>query len=107
MTSAMDQATDDDRPDADVWVLTAPGCVGCEPTKELIARILDDVSGITWREIDVSEHPDVAAQQMIMSVPAVIIGGDLAFTGVPREPALREAVAEHIKSRTHEEEIHP
>lgn len=75
-----------------VQVLSTPGCVGCERVKDLITRVLSDFGGLEWEEIDLTEHPELAAEYGLMSVPAVVIGGRLAFTGVPKEAALRERI---------------
>ena len=39
------------------------------------------------------EHPEVAGRYGIMTVPAVVIGGELVFTGVPRRGKLEAALA--------------
>jgi hypothetical protein len=37
----------------------------------------------------VTANPDVAVKYRVMATPAIAIDGQLAFTGVPREEALR------------------
>jgi hypothetical protein len=37
----------------------------------------------------VTAHPDVAVRYRLLATPAIAIDGQLAFTGVPREEALR------------------
>ncbi len=81
----------------DVQVLSTPGCVGCGPTKDTIARVLEDYPGLTWEEIDVTEHPEVAIRHRIMSAPAVVIGNEIAFTSVPKEAALRTKLTEYVQ----------
>ncbi len=81
----------------DVQVLSTPGCVGCEPTKEMIARVLEDFTPLSWEEIDVTEHPDLAVRYQIMTAPVVIIGDEVAFTGVPKENALRAKLTEYTE----------
>lgn len=81
----------------DVQVLSTPGCVGCEPTKSTVARVLEDYPGLTWEEIDVTEHPEVAVHYRMMSAPAVVIGDELAFTTVPKEAALRTKLTEYTE----------
>ena len=34
-------------------------------------------------------HPEVAVKYRVLATPAIAIDGQLAFTGVPREEALR------------------
>jgi hypothetical protein len=40
-------------------------------------------------EVDVTVHPEVAVKYGVMATPAIAIDGQLAFTGVPGEEALR------------------
>lgn len=82
---------------ARIKVLSTPGCAGCAQTKRLIIRVLEQHPAIDWKEVDLTEHPEVAAQYGILSVPAVVIDGKLEFARVPKEEELRqkiEAVAE-------------
>lgn len=76
----------------DIQVLSTPGCAGCDQTKRLITEVLEEFPDLTWEEIDLIEHPELAGEYRIMSVPAVVIGGDLAFARVPKRDALRESV---------------
>lgn len=43
---------------------------------------------IQVEEIDVAQNPAVAVRYHVMSTPAIVINGTLAFTGVPRQEAL-------------------
>ncbi len=84
-------------PSADVQVLSTPGCVGCGPAKDTVARVLEDYPELTWEEIDVTEYPEVAVQYQIMSAPAVVIGNEIAFASVPKEAALRTKLTEYTE----------
>jgi glutaredoxin len=46
----------------DVQILSTPGCVGCEQLKRLVADLIGEFPGMTWEEIDLVEHPEVAAE---------------------------------------------
>ena len=81
-----------------VQVLSTPGCAGCAQTKHLLAKVLAEFPGLDWEEVDLVEHPELAERYRIMSVPAVVIDGELAFTSVPKEDALRERI-ERLKGR--------
>lgn len=81
----------------DVQILSTPGCAGCDDVKRVVEAALVDHPGLTWEEIDLSEHPEVAGQFGIMTVPAVAIGGELAFTGVPRQRKLAAALAARVR----------
>lgn len=76
-------------PTTRVQVLSTPGCAGCARAKELVAEVLAALPGLDWQEIDLTEHPEVAARYGVMSVPAVVIDGRLEFTSVPKRDELR------------------
>jgi len=76
----------------DIQVLSTPGCAGCDQTKRLITEVLAEFPNLSWEEIDLIEFPELAGEYGLMSVPAVVIGGKLAFAKVPTHKALHEAV---------------
>ncbi|GMQ86539.1 MAG: hypothetical protein BMS9Abin07_2120 [Acidimicrobiia bacterium] len=76
----------------DIQVLSTPGCAGCDQTKQLITDVLTEFPNLSWKEIDLIEYPELAGQYGLMSVPAVVIGGELAFAKVPTREALRQSV---------------
>jgi hypothetical protein len=55
----------------------------------LIEQARSRLPEIRVEEIDVTANPDVAVKYRVMATPAIAIDGQLAFTGVPREEALR------------------
>jgi len=77
---------------ARVQVLSTPGCAGCDQIKRLIAKVLIEFPGIDWEEIDLTEHPELAARYGIMSVPAVVIDGKLELAHMPKEERLRQKI---------------
>jgi len=76
----------------DVQVLSTPGCAGCDQIKQLVTDVLAGFPGLSWEEIDLTEYPEVAGRYSIMSVPAVVIGGELAFARIPKRDALEGSV---------------
>ena len=84
----------------DIQVLSTPGCTGCDDVKRAVTAALDDYPDHTWEEIDLVEHPEVAGRYGIMTVPAVVIGGELVFTGVPRHGKLEAALAARLGKET-------
>jgi glutaredoxin len=77
---------------ARVQVLSTPGCAACDQIKRLIAKVLIEFPGIESEEIDLTEHPELAARYGIMSVPAVVIDGKLELAHMPKEEALRQKI---------------
>jgi len=58
----------------------------------LLERAKGKFPEISFHEIDITEHPEVAVKYGVMATPALIINGRLEFTGVPKENKLREGV---------------
>jgi glutaredoxin len=83
----------------DIQVLSTPGCAGCDQTKQLITDVLSGFPDLTWEEIDLTEHPEVAGRYSIMSVPAIVIGGELTFAKVPTRDALRTSVEAYAERK--------
>ncbi|MCL1593245.1 MAG: thioredoxin family protein [Actinomycetia bacterium] len=77
---------------AHVQILSTPGCAGCDQIKELVDEVLSTFPELSWEEIDLVEHPEVAGRHSIMSVPAVVIDGRLEFARIPTRKALEESV---------------
>jgi len=54
----------------------------------LINSAKNQMPDIQVEEIDVVENAAVAVKYRVMSTPAIVINGTVAFTGVPRQEAL-------------------
>ena len=81
--------------DADVGRLTPP-----RAPKQLVTDVLAGFPGLSWEEIDLTEYPEVAGRYSIMSVPAVVIGGELAFARIPKRDALEGSIRAYIERNT-------
>lgn len=55
----------------------------------LIEQARSRLADVHLEEVDVIAHPEVAVKYGVLATPAIAIDGQLAFTGVPREEALR------------------
>ena len=73
-----------------VEIISAPGCAKCAGAKEVIHSYVKDMKGVNVKEINIVEHPEIAVKHGIMSTPALIVNGRLAFTGAPSEDELKK-----------------
>lgn len=73
-----------------VEVLMTPGCAGCPQAKKVVDEVVAEFDGVDWEEVDISDDPSKGTQHGIMSVPAVVVDGELLGTGVPDDDELRE-----------------
>ena len=78
-----------------VDVITAPGCSKCVKAKETITKVLKGQKNVEYREISLMDNPEIAGKYGIMSTPAIIINGKLAFEGNPGEEKLRKKLQEY------------
>ncbi len=81
-----------------VEILTSSGCQRCEQTVKTIQRLIesmrDKIGDIEIKIIDLAANPEIALRYMIMTTPAVVIDGKLAFVGVPKEGQLLKKLLE-------------
>jgi len=75
-----------------IEIVNAPGCSKCARAKEVIRNHIENMKGIDIKEINIAENPDIAVKYGIMSTPALIINGKLAFTSAPSEGELKKYI---------------
>ena len=73
-----------------IEIFIAPeGCPGCGKAQRLVRQIASDHAGVEVREVHITEAPDRVVEYGVFSTPFIVIDGELAFVGVPRERDLR------------------
>ena len=71
----------------------APGCSRCAAAREgLKAAAQAAVPGIEWREVNVLDEMDYAVERGVLSLPAVVVDGELMFAALPTPHQLRAAL---------------
>jgi glutaredoxin len=80
-----------------VELITAPGCSKCVSAKRIIEKVLKENKHVAYKELSLLDHPELALKYNIMSTPALIINGVLAFSQPPSEKQLKEKLVELIK----------
>ncbi|MBS0418080.1 MAG: thioredoxin family protein [Proteobacteria bacterium] len=76
-----------------VEMFYTPGCSACTEAREqlrLSAEAL--VEDLEWRELNVLENLDHAVELGVLTLPAIVIDGELVFTSMPTVPQLHEAL---------------
>lgn len=70
-----------------------PGCSRCAAAREgLKAAAAAAVPGVEWREVNVLDEMDYAVERGVLSLPAVVVDGDLLFGTLPTPQQLRAAL---------------
>ncbi len=78
-----------------VELFTVPGCATCGQAIAVLERALADpalAAAVSWRRVDVVAELDRAVGLGILATPAIVIGDELVFTGVPAVASLRLAL---------------
>ena len=87
--------------EAYIELFSSKGCQDCEAVKKLLDRILAHVSGvdidIDIEVVDIGEDPSRAEEYGIISVPSIVINGELYSSGeVPDTAQLEEKIRQEI-----------
>lgn len=76
-----------------VELFHTPGCSRCAAAREdLKAAAETTVTGVEWREINVLDEIDYAVERGVLSLPAIVINGELVFSSLPTPLQLRAAL---------------
>lgn len=68
---------------------SVPACPGCNVMKAML-----DGEGIAHDTIDITVHTDVPERLGLTGVPAILIDGEVKFSGVTPVEQIREAMSE-------------
>jgi len=67
-----------------VELFHAPGCNRCAAAREdLKAAAQAAVPDLEWREVNVLDEMDYAVDRGVLSLPAIVIDGELVFASLP------------------------
>ena len=76
-----------------VELFHAPGCGRCAAAREdLKAAARAAVSGLEWRDVNVLDEMDYAVDRGVLSLPAIVIDGELVFAALPTPQQLSAAL---------------
>ena len=84
-----------------VEMFYTPGCSECVAAHaELRTAAQEAVKGLEWREVSVLENLDQAVEFGVITLPSIVIDGELVFTSMPTVTQLRDALIGRTKGRT-------
>jgi len=76
-----------------VELLHSLGCRRCATAREgLKAAAETAVAGLEWREVNVLDEMDRAVELGVLSLPAVVVDGELLFSSLPTPGQLQAAL---------------
>ena len=78
-----------------------PGCSACVAQHdELRAAAQATVKDLEWHDINILDNLDHAVDLGVLTLPSIVIDGEIAFTSMPTVAQLRKALIEHRGGRT-------
>jgi glutaredoxin len=84
-----------------VELFHAPGCSRCAAAREdLKAAATAARADVEWREINVLDEMDYAVEHGVLSLPAIVIDGELVFSALPSRQQLRAALLRRSTARS-------
>lgn len=74
-----------------------PGCSECLAVQARLKEAAEEiVNGVEWHELNAVEKLDYAVELGVLTLPSIVINGELVFTSMPSQEQWREA----LKQRT-------
>jgi hypothetical protein len=81
-----------------VEMFYTPGCSACVATHDkLRAAAREVVSNIEWRDLNVVENVDRAVELGVLTVPSIVIDGELVFTSMPTITQMRRELTKRLR----------
>lgn len=78
-----------------------PGCSACVTQHdELRAAAQASVTDIEWHDVDVLDNIDHAVDLGVLTLPSIVIDGELTFTSMPTIAQFRKALIGRNRGRT-------
>ena len=78
-------------------ITTSLGCGKCKKAIEIIEKMMQKYKGkIKMKETDIIKNPNKLMEFGVLTTPAIIINGKLAFEGTPNEKKLDKMIKEEL-----------
>ena len=80
-----------------VELFYSPGCSECAAAQaEFRAAAEEAVRDIEWLEVSALEELDHAVELGVLTLPSIVIDGELVFTSMPSVQQLRDALLDRV-----------
>ena len=67
-----------------VELFQTDGCKSCKAMRETLKSVaLAAAPGVVWRDVDVTAELDYAVELGVLSLPAMVVDGELVFSSLP------------------------
>lgn len=82
------------RAPAKLELFYAAGCASCDVARDALkAAACQEAADLVWRDINVLDELDYAVELGVLTLPAIVIDGELVFSSLPSPSELRSAIA--------------
>lgn len=72
----------------------AAGCASCDAARDALkAAASQEATNLVWRDVNVLDELDYAVELGVLTLPAIAIDGELAFSSLPSPLELRSGIA--------------
>ncbi|MFB9269439.1 thioredoxin family protein [Bradyrhizobium erythrophlei] len=83
-----------------VEIFYTPGCSECAATHAKLRTAAQEAVGdVEWHELNVLDELDRATDLGVITLPSIVVDGELVFTSMPSVEQLRTALIERTKGR--------
>ena len=83
-----------------VEIFYTPGCSECVAAHaKLRTAAQEAVKDLEWRDLNVLDDLDYAVALGVITLPSIVVDGELVFTSMPTVNQLRDALIERSKVR--------
>ena len=84
-----------------IELFSTPGCERCGQVLEVLRAISTEhgPERVEWRQINVLDELDYAVRLGVLSVPAIVIDGELLFSRHPSARRLRSVVEQRLNEQ--------
>lgn len=73
----------------------SPGCAACEDRQaELCSAAQEAVKDLEWRNVNVLDSMETAVELGVITLPSIVIDGEVVFTSLPTRAQLCKALTE-------------
>lgn len=85
----------------EIEILKTKTCPYCAPATELVKKIAKDYDNVKVVEtfLETPEGQKKALSLGVMSVPTILLNGNIFSVGIPEENSLREAIEKSEKNK--------
>jgi thioredoxin 1 len=76
-----------------IEIFYTPGCSECVAAHDRLRTVAQEaVNDLEWRELNVLDDLDYAVELGVLTLPSIVIDGELVFTSMPTVTQLHEAL---------------